>query len=193
MTTRRYCLAVLAVMSIGIAGCASGFSATYDSDPAHDFSGQRSWAWISSHPMTVGTTTRMPNPLLEPRLMEAIEIVLARKGMTKVDRAEAADLVVAFSIGSREEISVDTYPTMYRGYNYPRRWGGAYYGTAYATETQVRQYEKGMLAIDIFDVKKRAPVWHGVATKSITESDRKKMEETVDAAVAAVLENFPPG
>jgi hypothetical protein len=62
----------------------------------------------------------------------------------------------------------------------------------YGTETTVRQYQKGMLAVDIFDVAERRPMWHGVATKSITESDRKKMDETVDAAVTAVLEGFPP-
>ena len=61
-----------------------------------------------------------------------------------------------------------------------------------ATETQVRQYQKGMLALDIFDVKQHRPVFHAVAEKSISESDRKKLDETVQAAVDAVLAAFPP-
>ena len=61
-----------------------------------------------------------------------------------------------------------------------------------ATETQVRQYQKGMLALDVFDVKERRPVFHAVAEKSISESDRKKMGETIQAAVNAVLAGFPP-
>ena len=42
------------------------------------------------------------------------------------------------------------------------------------------------------DVDEHRPVWHGVATKSITDSDRKNIDETVDAAVSAILEGFPP-
>jgi hypothetical protein len=192
MAIRTAFLVTVAAATLSLTGCASGFKATYDYDPAHDFTGHQSWAWISKNPMTVGATNRIPNPLLEPRIMEAIEDNLAVKGFNKVDDPESADFVVAFTVGSREEIKVDTYPSMYGGYGYPRGWGGAYYGMGYGTETTVRQYQKGMLTVDIFDVAERRPMWHGVATKSITESDRKKMDETVDAAVTAVLEGFPP-
>ena len=183
---------IMALAVMTLTGCASGFQATYDHDPTHDFSGHKNWAWISDHPMTVGQTSRIPNPLLEPRIMASIENNLAAKGFSRVESPEAADFVVAFTVGSREEIKVDTYPSMYAGYGYPRGWGGAYYGMGYGTETTVRQYQKGMLAVDIFDVAEKRPMWHGVATKSITESDRKKMEETVEAAVTAVLGGFPP-
>ena len=56
----------------------------------------------------------------------------------------------------------------------------------------MRQYQKGMLALDIFDVKEHRPVFHSVAEKSISESDRRKLDETVQAAVDAVLAAFPP-
>ena len=75
-------------------------------------------------------------------------------------------------------------------------WGGPYYGYGYGvgmgTETRVRQTTKGMLALDVFDVQKRQPVYHSVATKTISDSDRKKIDETVQAAVDAVLQAFPP-
>ena len=192
MCLRKITYILAAIAAATLTGCASGFQATYDHDPSHDFSAHKNWAWISEHPMTVGQTSRLPNPLLEPRIMAAIESNLAAKGYTKGDDAGAADFAVAFTVGSREEIKVDTYPSMYAGYGYPRGWGGAYYGMGYGTETSVRQYQKGMLAVDIFDVAEKRPMWHGVATKSITESDRKKMEETINAAVTAVLGGFPP-
>jgi hypothetical protein len=56
----------------------------------------------------------------------------------------------------------------------------------------VRQYDKGMLAMDVFDVKERRPVWHGVATKSISEQDIHDIDGTIQAAVDAILEGFPP-
>ncbi len=75
---------------------------------------------------------------------------------------------------------------------YPGHWG---WGAAYhccQSDTQVRQYTTGMLAIDIFDVSERRPVWHGVATKSINESDREDMNATIRDAVAVILGGFPP-
>jgi hypothetical protein len=57
----------------------------------------------------------------------------------------------------------------------------------------VRQFTKGRLAIDFFDVKLREPVWHGHASKSISESDRARAEEVINKAVAEILKSFPPG
>ena len=192
MPTRRLFLLTTAVASLGLGACASGFKASFDSDPAHDFSGYQTFAWISANPMIVGSTNRMPSPLLEPRIMTAIEDGLMAKGYSKVGDPERADFVISFTIGSREEIKVNSYPSTYAGYGYRGAWGwgGPYYGMA--TETQVRQYQKGMLALDIFDVKQHRPVFHAVAEKSISESDRKKLDETVQSAVDAVLAAFPP-
>ena len=194
MAIRRVSVLVMAVLSLGLAACASGFKATYDSDPAHDFSAYQTYAWISGNPMIVGETNRIPNPLLEPKIMSAIEDGLTTKGYTKVDDPEAADFVLSFTVGSREEIKVNSYPSSYAGYGYRGAWGwgGPYYGMGMTTETQVRQYQKGMLALDVFDVEEHRPVFHAVAEKSITESDRKKLDETVQAAVDAVLAAFPP-
>lgn len=181
-----------------MAGCASGFEATYDSDPAQDFSGYKTFTWISEHPMKVATTARITSPMLEHRIMVTVESALGTKGYRLVPDAESADFVMSFTIGSREEIKVDSYPSMsagYAGYGYPGHWGrwggaGAYYG--YSTETTVRQYTEGMLALDVFDVAERRPVWHGVATKRISDSDREDAAGTVKAAVDAILVGFPP-
>ena len=179
MLIRKATLLTMALVSLGLAACASGFKASYDADPAHDFSGYQTYAWISKNPMIVGSTNRMPNPLLEPRIMAAIEDGMTVRGFRKVDDPESADFTLSFTVGSREEIKVNSYPASYQGfYGHPR---SAYW-----------QYQKGMLALDVFDVKEHRPVYHSVAEKSITDSDRKKMDETINAAVAAVLQAFPP-
>ena len=177
-----------------LTGCASTFKASYDHDPAINFANYQLFSWISKNPMKVGQSVGAPNPLLEPRIMSALEKSLVAKGYEYVIEPRNADFVLSFTVGSREEIRVDSYPSMSAGYGaaYPRHWGwgGMYYGVA--TETQVRQYTEGMLAVDIFDVGERRPVWHGVATKRINESDRDNMEATVKAAVDAILAGFPP-
>jgi hypothetical protein len=194
MTATRTYLFTLTVLSLLMAGCATGFKGTYDYDRDHDFSNHTSWAWISEQPMTIGAADNIPSPLLEPRIMSAIENSLTTKGFTMADSRESADFVVAFTVGSRDKIKVDTYPTYYGSYGYPRGWGRPYYGVGmgYGTETRVREYTNGMLAIDIFDVSEQRPMWHGYTEKSISSSDRKNAEATINAAVAAVLKGFPP-
>jgi len=186
--------AVVATVVLG--GCATGFEATYDHDPANDFAAYKTFAWVSEHPMKVGAVERIPSPLLESQIMVTVESALGAKGYKLISDLDSADFALSFTIGSRAEIKVDSYPSMsagYAGYGYPRRWGGwggAYYG--YGTETTVRQYTEGMLAIDVFDVAERRPVWHGVASKKISDSDRKDAGATVQAAVDAILAGFPP-
>jgi hypothetical protein len=193
MSSHNKILGALAALLL-LSGCASTFKASFDHDPANDFSGYKTFSWLPN-PMKVGQTTGPVSPLLEPRITSAVEDALGAKGYEYITDHEKADFALSFTVGSRDEIKVDSYPSMSAGYygrGYPAGWGwgGAYYGIG--TETTVRQYTKGMLAIDVFDVKAHRPVWHGVATKNISQSDRDDIRETVNAAVAAIMAGFPP-
>jgi len=185
---------LFAVLSAAIvlgACTAPGFKATHDYDDSVNFSSYQTFAWISKNPMKVGVTRDPLNPLLEPAIMSSLERALVAKGYRFAKQPNAADFVLSFTVGSREEIRVDSYPSM-GGPAYAGRWGwgGAYYG--HGTETTVRQYTKGMLAVDIFSVQQRRPVWHSVASKKISEDDRDNRTATIDAAVAAIMAGFPP-
>ena len=78
------------------------------------------------------------------------------------------------------------------------RWGYDYYGVAYPrgfprTEVTTRNYAEGSLAIDIFDVASKSPVWHGSASKRLTRSElRGQSEESTRSAVQTILAGFPP-
>jgi Domain of unknown function (DUF4136) len=186
--------AAWAVLALAVSGCASTFKAQYDHDPEQDFSKYHKFAWISEHPMKIAETVNPPSPLLEGRIMKALEAGLAEKGFEKADDPADADIVISFTIGSRENIRVDSYPDMTFGYGmgYPAHWG---WGASYyccQTNTQVTHYNTGTLAVDIFDESERRPVWHGHASKSITDTDRKNVDATVKAAVDAILDGFPP-
>jgi hypothetical protein len=189
-------LLACAIVAAGLAGCASHFEATFDHDSTNDFSSYKTFAWVSEHPMKVGNVVRAPHPLLEQEIMVTIESGLGEKGFRLISDLDSADFALSLTLGSREEIKADAYPTMaigYSGYGYPSHWGG--WGSPYyavGTSTSVRHYDKGMLAMDVFDVEERRPVWHGVATKSIKESDIEDLDGTIQAAVDAILEGFPP-
>jgi hypothetical protein len=185
----KYVAIISAAIILG-ACAAPGFEAKHDYDDTINFSTYQTFAWISRNPMKLGTTTIPPSAMLEPRIMSSLERALVAKGYRFTKQPNSADFVVSFTVGSRDEIRVDSYPSMGGAYGGRWGWGGAYYG--HGTETTVRQYTKGVLAVDIFSVRQHRPVWHGVATKKINEDDRDNQSATIDAAVAAIMAGFPP-
>jgi hypothetical protein len=179
----RACVVLLATWVVQ--GCQS-IQTQSDYDKAFSFAGYDTFSWVSEHPLVakeVGVS-----PLSEERLMRAFTDVMASKGIRYVADAQQADFVVAFSLGSREKVSVTSTP-VYGGYYTMRR---GYWGAPYYQDVDVRQYTQGRLSIDILDVKERRPVWFGYATKNLTESVRADPEPVIREAVAAILKDFPP-
>ena len=88
---KRLKAAIVAVAATTfLSGCATGFKATHDHDPANDFTGYKTFAWISEHPMTVGATDRIPSPMLESRIMVTVESALGHP----VEWDEAAEAMI---------------------------------------------------------------------------------------------------
>ena len=174
-------------------GCATPKSITTDFDNSVDFSKFRTFSWIDPHPLIRSATQRPLSPLVERRLMSNTRDLLTSQGFRFEDNPADADLVVAFTIGSRDGIVIETLPT--RSFNSSARrqrpggWRGYWTGNTVST----RQYTEGQLAVDIFDVAEARPVWHGSAGRQITRSDREVSDELVREALEAILADFPPG
>jgi len=193
MNPNRVILAMAGLIALLLGGCSSSQSidSAYDYNKSVDFRGYRTYAFISDHPMAVSQAQGPVNPMLEGRLMESIRIALNAKGYSEVSDPEAASMAVAFTVGSRDQIKVDTYPASYQA-GYSRR--GYYYGYGGGTETRVRQYTEGTLAVDIFDVSSHTPAFHGIASKRISDSDRKNQQATLNAIATEAVAGFPtPG
>ena len=58
------------------------------------------------------------------------------------------------------------------------------------TETSVRQYTEGKLAIDVYDVKNHQPAWHGWATKRLSSEDKETPSATLNEIVIKVVNQF---
>jgi hypothetical protein len=167
-------------------GCATPLVPHADHDPAQNFSGYRTFAWIADDPMIAppGDGARV-SPLNRRRIEEAIEQTLAAKGFQKLRDGAEADFAVAYSVGARDRIDAHSFPEPYVGV---WRWGRPYYGRG----VDVDVYREGTLAIDVFDGRTHQPVWHGWASKRVTEHDVRRAAEQIPPAVAAILSNFPP-
>ncbi len=177
----------IGLVAVGLAACSSA-STRSDHDPAADFSGYRTYAWVTDELMVQPRVATDPNvsALVQQRIHDAIDRALAAKGF--VEDPASPDFGVAFTVGLRDRVRVDhwgTYGGFYRPYG---RYGGV--GTRYGPPIATN-YTEGTLAIDIFDSQTRRPVWNGTATKIVNESDDQPDE--IQRIVNAVLADFPPG
>ena len=111
------------------------------------------------------------------------------QGFQFKDNVLEADFAVAFTLGSREQIRVDSYPSTFRTTSTWSRSSRAY-AFHTAPSTQVRQTTRGTLAIDVFDMASKGPVWHGSAETAITSSVRDDPEPIITEGVERILANF---
>lgn len=125
------------------------------------------------------------SPLVEQRTYDAIRQGLSAKGFRFVSDLDEADLAVDFSVGAQDRLDVQSYPSNFAG-----PWGAGPWG--WGNQVDVRQYQEGTLAIDMFDVRSRKAVWHGSAKKELSLSELEHSEEPVRKAVNDVLAGFPP-
>ena len=179
-------LIAIAASALMLSGCATTLKTQSDHDSSQNFSSYHTFAWMADQPMIAAPEeVARVSPLNRRRIEEAVEKELAGKGFQKVPERATADFVVSYTVGARDRLDVQSYPTPYRG---PWLWGWPYFGH----DVDVTMYREGTLAIDVFDGKNHRPVWHGWGSKRLDESDVKHAEKLIPPAVAAVLNDFPP-
>jgi Domain of unknown function (DUF4136) len=171
-----------------LSGCAS-ITAQTDYDRQADFSNMRSFAWMTDPPVIVPPDQDMPISALNlRRIKESIELELTGKGFTQVPDRDAADFVISATVGARDHIDLALYPVPYRR---AWMWHSRFYGNG-LDAVGVENYTEGTLAIDVFDQRTKEAVWHGWATKRITNADIEDASEPIRLAVDAILGDFPP-
>jgi len=176
-------------LSLAIA-CVIVLSACSTLRVGEDFDHQASFTRYHSYNLMEREHHGTANPLVVQRARDAIEAELKRKGFAAAATAEQADLIVDFTIGSRDRTDIESFPSsdVASGWWDARGWWEPYWGNG----VDVRTYKEGTLSIDVFDSRTHRPVWHGWAKKELTRSDLEHSEAPIQTAVAAVLKNFPP-
>ena len=169
-----------------LSGCATINTGSHFDETA-DVRSYQSFSWIENDPLISVDSTIPVSALAKSMIKTAIRDELTEKGYTFVEDRDEADFVVAYTIGTRENIRVDSYPVEYRG-----RWGWHVPYTYYDyREVSAHSYTKGTLSVDVFDNESRKPVWHGWAEKTITQSDREDPGPSINAGVNLLFGSFP--
>jgi len=181
---------LLSSLMVLLTACATpGPKVNFDKNPNVNISSAKTFAWLKESKalhITAGF-----NPITKARIDKKIEETLINKGYTLVSDVTTADLAISYTVGSRNQIQVDSYPATFQGgFGWGRGYYGRYGSIGMSTETHVRNYTQGELAIDVYDVKSKQPAWHGWATKKITQDDKEDIGALINLVVTSTLSNF---
>ena len=175
-----------------VSACAYSPRVVTDFDPSANFAGYRTYSWIPPE------VPRGMNPLMFRRVQGSIDRALQARGYSP---AEPGDFAIAFTIGEQDRTEINSYGGYWGpgwgwggGWGHGWGWGGWGWGFPWGgypyPEIDAYQVTDRSLVVDIYDQKTRAPVWHGVITRTgyPDQVDYSKLDQTVDA----VLARFPP-
>jgi hypothetical protein len=169
-----------------LSGCAAITSGSHFDETAN-FSAYETFSWIGDDPLISVDSSIPVSAMAKSMINSAIRGELTKKGYAYVDDRDDADFVVAYTIGTRENIRVDSYPVEFRG-----RWGWHVpYSYYHYREISAHSYTKGTLGVDVFDNDSRKPIWHGWAEKTVTQSDRQDPGPSINEGIRLLFESFP--
>ncbi|QBY04971.1 DUF4136 domain-containing protein [Thalassotalea sp. HSM 43] len=144
----------------------------------------KTFSWINDH-YALNHSSNV-EPQIVKKVAKQITSTLIAMGYTPALSVFDADFTVGFTLGARDKMPANAYPS---GYN-KEDWlvGPLGYAWAPSDSNAGRAYKEGELAIDIFDGKQKKPVWHGYAKTIVTQDDN--VDAVVEEVVAAILQQF---
>lgn len=190
-------LVFVAGLALALAACTTTGRITTDSDPSQNFSSYKTFAWAGAKPMIAYGDHDVPIAV-QNQVADAIKSDLSSRGYQYVDNASAADFAVSFTIGTRDKVRVNEFPDFIRQNRLDWAWGSSYFPrfpnfpTTTPTRTVVTNYTQGSLSVDIFDVARKSPVWHGKGTKRLSRAELSGKQGNAAQDVRTILAEFPP-
>jgi len=181
---------ILSVFTLSLIGCSSIKYST-DFDPTQDFGKYKTYRFTNSSEVDPEDLLTQ-YPLIKKRVIAAINDDFKAKGFELVE--SGPDFVVHLSAGSKERMQVTQTGG---GYGYGGWYGGyrGYGGYGYGGSTYVSYYEEGSLVIDIVDWQEKELSFRGVATGTLSKSEKtpEESQADIDELVINILSKFPPG
>ena len=180
--------ACLAAVLLAVVGCGSQeyreklFIETQHDDDV-DFGAYSNYAWVP-HDKGWANPVFIENPELPGMISAAVDRQLAAKGFEKTAQGAASFLIaMSASVQDVTVISKHRYQGWSHGYNRSAL-------SNVSTATQLEKMAEGTLILEVIDVASEGVVWQSHAAGVITRRD--DMQKAVNAAVARMLEKFPP-
>ncbi len=178
MQTRLVTAGLIALL---IPAAAMAQKVSYDFDKSANFAAFKTYAHKDG--------TKVGQPLIDERIIAAIDAQMAAKGFTKSEASPDVFVVYHFAFDKQKDIS--TYSSGYGGGYGPYGWG---WGGGMSTQTtQVRDILIGTLVVDMADAKKGQLAWRGMAVKEVkTQASPEKRDKSINEAMKKIFKNYPP-
>lgn len=169
---------LLPLLLLFILSSCSSVSVYSDFDKKVDFSPYKTYAFHKA-----GIDKVQISQLDKNRILNAIEIELSKKGMTK---SENPDLLINFFTKEREQVDVNQYSHGW-GYGWGYGWNPYLWGGQPYVSTSI----EGTLYIDLIDAKKKELIWQGEGVGYLTQN-RSEKEARINEFVSKILMQYPP-
>ena len=178
---KRLLAAAIALLVVPVLAMAQKVS--YDYEKTADFTAFKTYAFKDG--------TKVGQPLIDDRIVAAIDAQLAAKGLKKVEANP--DVFVVYHTAFDKEKDISTYSSGYGGGYGPYGWGWGGGWAGGTTTTQVRDVLVGTLVIDMADAKKNQLVWRGMGVKEVnTNANPEKRDKSINEAAKKIFKNYPP-
>jgi len=180
---RRLLLAGSLLGLLAMTGCASGPTIRSNADQSVDFTRFQSFNFMQP----LSTDREGYQSFISRDLMAAAERELVGLGLKRTDASP--DLLVNFSANLDQRLRVTQTPQSSMGTFGSHRRG--FYSPWPTYRTDVRQYTKGTLVVDVIDASRMQLVWEGVATNQTTQSRADNIGPMIDQAMREIFAQFP--
>jgi hypothetical protein len=135
-----------------------------------DFSKYKTYQWVKPLRPT-------QNPLMDERIVAAVDAQLADKGLRKVE--SGGDLLVTYNAGMKQERSAMT-----------SGMGGWRMGGGMGRIDPVIE-NIGTLVLDLSDGQQKKLIWRGVASDTLSDKSEKNTK-TLNKAIEKLFKQYPP-
>ena len=178
MQTRLVTAGLIALL---VPAAALAQKVSYDYDKSANFAGFKTYAHKDG--------TKVGQPLIDERIVAAIDAQMAAKGFTKSETSP--DFFVVYHVAFDKQKDISTFSSGYGGGYGPYGWGWG--GGMSTSTTQVRDIVVGTLVLDIADAKKGQLAWRGMAVKEVkTQASPEKRDKSINDTMKKIFKNYPP-
>ena len=149
-----------------VASSALSQDVTFNYDDKADFSKFKTYKWVAFK------NVAPIDKLTDEQIRSTVDAALAKKGLTKVNGDNTADLLIDYQSSELIDEKFPKAPT-----SDEKPW------TIYA----------GDLAIDMYTPANHNLVWRGMADKALDPNAKpEKRQKNLNKAVAKMMKNYPP-
>jgi hypothetical protein len=132
---------------------------------------------------------RVDNPLLDDRIRSAINDALSKKGYRETSQ-ETPDFYVVYTYQIRSKIESNNVTV---GLGFGGGSVGSFGAVGIDSGGNAREYDEGLLVIDLNDASKESLLWRGMGTTPINQhTDPEENVKEINAWVEKILSQFPP-